>query len=172
MNSLSKDRENLREYIEKSVARLSDEDIAPSHLLGIATKATNQFEKVLLGLLRFYLDSAGVDYEQIVKPSLRKPLDKLTLGQLVECFRILNKELGSTCKAVFPNQKRLASRRTLIDKKTFETLDRVLALRKETGVAHNVLSEPKPTTSEKMCDLLSGISTIIDAPLFDVVSDD
>lgn len=81
----------LQQDIERWTEEVSSGEARGTLLQGIAGKAVNRFENLLRELLGYYLNLCGVSYVAALATDFNdKPLDKLTLGEVVQSFDKLN----------------------------------------------------------------------------------
>jgi hypothetical protein len=155
--------ETLRAYAIDGLARIESEHVIGSHLLGVAAKAINLFESLLKDTVALHLLGAGLDYETMFRPKLRKPFDKLTLGELINCLRMLSAETISRQdqRPSDPHRSRRSSR--MVSKNLSAKLDGIARLRTKV-VAHVTPQEGvKPTEAKQ---LLMLINEALSDPLF------
>ena len=90
-------------------------------LFGIIGSAVIKFERLFHTLLVHYFSAASVDYDELLKADMKdKELHKLTLGQILHCFRKLNDLLT--------NHLRLDDRE-LITRQDFKRLNMIVEMR-------------------------------------------
>jgi hypothetical protein len=84
----------LSDYVRGAKRRLAAGDLSGSHLRGVIDTTITRFEVLLRDMLRLHLQQRDMDYISEVHPRLapesRKPIDGLTLGQVIAAFRIVD----------------------------------------------------------------------------------
>jgi protein-tyrosine-phosphatase len=96
-------------------------------LIGIASKAASRLDKLLRELLKFYLSMCGVDYDQMLRTDMKgKDIDKLTMGQSLECFEKMNKQFTKCCRNVSPEGAQCLKNRRLLTNSVAKQLGQVI----------------------------------------------
>ena len=99
-------------------------------LHGIASKAVNSFEKLLRDLLRYYLSICNISYETEIKNKMKnRDFDKLTMGQVIQCFRMKNKQITECCRLLSSKTAQSLQTRQLLTESVFKQLDEIKNLR-------------------------------------------
>jgi phosphoribosylanthranilate isomerase len=90
----------LRDDVERWQAEVAEGEVRGTTLYGIARRASDRFEVLFRDVLRLWLAGHGVDYDHHLKSHVRdKPLDRLTLGEVYECFKLLDGKLAQSYEA-------------------------------------------------------------------------
>jgi hypothetical protein len=152
----------LRKYVASRLPRVESKEMAGSHLLGIATRAIVSLEVLMRDLLRFYLVWCRFEYESDVQQRLKltKPFEKLTLGEVINCFRTLNTQMSLRLRDRFPDLPP-----KLFPKHLDTSLGDITATRKSLQ-HYNV-----PILRDKTRDLLVNIEKVLSEPLFEIFQD-
>jgi protein-tyrosine phosphatase len=166
-SNITEMRKQLCEYVSNGINRLDTGKLSGSHLVGVGTKAFKCFEIILHDLLGQYLSTCNLDYDSRLRARLGgKPFDRLTLGQVIQCYRMINRELARCYRSLFPENGRLRGSRKLMNGSLEKRLDRINSLRAKT-VHYN---EPvqADVQMKRIRELLSLISDVLAEPLFDL----
>jgi hypothetical protein len=91
---VSKKRKTLEHYAKERLARIAaghiDDD---SHLEGIANKASRLLESLLRAVVDRYSSVCEIGHAELSEISGGKPLERMTLGDFVNCLRTFNERL-------------------------------------------------------------------------------
>lgn len=158
---------NLHNKLVNSLSKwnkqLAAGGLGDTHMGGIAGKAATQFEQLLRDVLAAYLVQCGLDYASSLKPKLRKDVLRLTLGELIQCLRMLNEELTQCLRSQGPLFKPFLLMRRLVIPKEFDVLDKINEMKQKLSHRREEFDEdPVNNTSE----LLSWTSQALALPLF------
>ncbi|MCH7772545.1 MAG: hypothetical protein IIA49_16265 [Bacteroidetes bacterium] len=158
---------HLRQHIERWIREINKHTILRSTLgIGIASKAVNSFEKILRNVLVIYLNYCGIDYESELQGDMDgKVIDKITMGQVVQCFIKMDKRLTVCCRSKSKSTQELLKNRRLI-KPIQKNLHRIIDLR---NILHHHLQQFAPdeqTFASNTLELLSLIQDLLDDTLF------
>lgn len=122
--------DRLRQDTERWQVELQSDELRGTLLQGIAGKAVDEFDEVLRQLFSHYLAICEVNYDEALRPDVNgKSVEELTMGQVLNGFRKMNKE--------FTRHLRMSSRlgaehlrgRRLLKDSTAKGLEELLGLR-------------------------------------------
>jgi hypothetical protein len=118
MNSLLGIRDQLLKDINRWLKQAEMPDVAATYLEGSSGKAVNSLDELLRRYLRIYMKECGVQWtDEIAKVANGKPIDSITLGEVIAVFR----HLDSTFTAC------LRARGLSLDRQVFAPAEKLLA---------------------------------------------
>jgi hypothetical protein len=145
----------LAEDIARWTEELDSRRARGTLLQGIAGKAANGFEAVLRESLAHYLERCGVSYTaELAADFNQKPLDKLTLGEVVQSFAKLDKRLTHCLRAKRDPRTPLMHQKRLIGKAHGRRLADITKLR-------NVLHHQMDTFARDEAALIANTSHLL-----------
>ena len=147
-------RRKLRSYTVENLGKIEGCELAGSHLLGVAAKAINLFETLLKETLRSHLVRSGSSYDEAFKSKLGKPFQRLTLGEVVNCLRMLDARLAQNSESSAIDSPGPRERRRTVSKPLSRRLDAICRLRAEV-VAHFKSEETAPTEAGRLLKLIN-----------------
>jgi len=160
--ALQEQIDGLDQYVLSRLPRVEAEDMAGSHFLGIVT--IRLLEVLIREMLAHYLDTCHLEYGTELKPHFKKPLDELTLGQVVNAFRTLNVKLTRQISAGAPMYK-LDRARGVFPRSLDKKLGEITSIRRSLQ-HYNV-----PILREKTREVLINVHDMLSEPLFRVLLD-
>jgi len=160
--------------LQKNVLRwteeVSSEKTRVTLLQGIAGKAVNGFENVLRESLGHCLDLCELSYAfELASDFDEKPLDKLTLGEVVQSFDKLDTKFTHYLRSRCTVTGHLIGTKRLIGKTHKERLGKITKIR---NILHHHLEkfgQNESTIKENTKGLLSLIQQELSGPLFQIV---
>ena len=156
----------LQSYIRNAIRRLNQGMLSGSHLVGVGTKSVDLFDSVLRELLKFYLELAAVNYDERLKKVLgSKPVDELTMGQVIVCLRTLDTEITRACRLKSSNIAKGLANRRLFTPHIERSLTEITAARN--AMHHHLPSFAKDeaTLVKKVKTLLEHLESVLADPL-------
>jgi protein-tyrosine-phosphatase len=140
-------------------------------LIGIGSKAARTFDKLLRDLLKFYLFTCNVNYDQTLRKDMDgKSLEKLTMGQVRQCFEKMDRLFTKCCRLLSPKIAQFLKKRSLLTKPVTEQLDRAIEVRnklyhpdeyvKDMPVLENDIKRMLILIQDILADALFGITLL------------
>lgn len=128
--NLSEEIDQLRSDIGRWRGEIEIGKLRGTLLIGIGSKAARTFDKLLRDLLKFYLLTCNVNYDQILRKDMQgKSLEKLTMGQVRQCFEKMDRLFTKCCRLLSPKIAQLLKNRSLLTKPVTEQLGRAIEVR-------------------------------------------
>jgi len=166
IDSISKLRENTGRWTRE----VSSGSARGTLLQGIAGKAVNGFENVLREALAYYLDRCELSYaSELASDFGNKPLEKLTLGEVVQSFGKLDTKLTRCLQSKFTDAGEVTGTKKLIGKAHKEGLSEITKLRNLLHHDVEKFAKDETTLMENTNRLLSLIQQKLSEPLFQIV---
>jgi len=159
--------------LKQDVARwLTDVDSGRARLTlleGIAAKAVNSFETVLRESFRFCLENSGISTNQFTdQVGKEKPLDKLTLGEIIYHLKAKNTDLARRFLMTPTTEARRVA--ALLTKEDIETLSKINELRRLLHHHREQFSEDEQALIKNSKAMLMAISKATATALFQIVA--
>jgi len=138
-------------------------------LHGIASKAVNSFEKLLRDLLGYYLSICNISYSQELKEHMEnKNLDELTMGQVIKCFEMKNKQITKCCRLLSPKVARSLKARRLLTSFILKQLNEIKDLRNLLHHHPDEYAKDEKTLKSNTERILTLIQNVLDDILFEI----
>jgi hypothetical protein len=165
-NGLAQEVAELRRYIRDALRRLDEGVLSGSHLMGVGAKSVDLFDAVLRELLRFYLKLASVNYDERLRKIVgSKPVNELTMGQVIVCLRTLDAEITRKCRmAASKNARHLANRR-LFARRIERSLTEIIEARNQMHHHIRRFAQDEMTLARKVKSMLEHIDSVLADPL-------
>jgi len=165
-SDLPKQLKELQRYIRDAIKRLNQGLLSGSHLVGVGAKSVNLFDAVLRELLRFYLELASVNYDERLRQIVgSKPVNELTMGQVIVCLRTLDAEITRKCRmAASKNARDLANRR-LFTRRIERSLTEITEARNQMHHDIGRFAQDEMTLARKVRSMLEHIDSVLADPL-------
>ena len=155
--------ERLLADIHRWRHELALEQIRRTTLLGIATDTVDRFEVCLRDLLARYLDYSAISYEAHRSDAETKPLPRLTIGEVLGCFDVLNKPLTDYLRSQATDALKY---RRLITPKERNRLSKIVTMRDEIHHRSSEFAPDEATLISNAAILLEKVESALKSPLF------
>jgi len=140
-------------------------------LQGIAGRATDEFEQLLRELLGYYLWVCHLNYDEVLRADMEeKALDRLTMGQVVQAFKAMNRRFTSRCRQLSQEASSRLERRRLLSGPVARQLDELTDLRNMLHHRPLEYAQDEPTLGKNAARTLTLIRNTLADFLFEAVS--
>lgn len=168
-SNLSKTIRQLRGNLARWQDELETGELRGTLLHGMASKAANLFEKLLRDLLEYYLFVCSIDYDQELRDAMEgKNLDKLTMGQVIQCFSKGNKQITKRCRSLSSIVAQSLKSRRLLTSSVTKQLDEIKDLRNLLHHHPHKYAKDEQTLGSYTKSMLSLIKDVLDDVLFNI----
>lgn len=152
--------------LSKWQGQLDEGGLGGTHMGGIAGKAAAQFEAYFRQVLESYCSRFSIDYGAEVRSKMDgKALADLTLGELIQCARVLNQRLTRALRAHSCAFHRVLASRRLLSNDDDKLLGRLNCLRVKLSHHRQEFDEDLRGNTSRLVGL---ISTAMELPLFEL----
>lgn len=159
----------LRSDVIRWIEELEKGELRGTLLQGIASKAVNLFEKLLRDLLGYYLSICSINYEQEVRDVMeKKKLSELTMGQVIECFSMKNKQITKCCRLLSPKLAQNLQNHRLLTGSILKQLNEIKDLRNLLHHHPDKYAKDEETLKNNTKCMLSLVQNVLSDAFFEI----